>query len=235
MVGEDGGAMIGANVQERAYTAPFFAFIALFALGSLVGSLFEGQAAWYVATPNFWLFPLQTLVSGGLLWHWRRQYESSPVQQPLFTIGAGLLALAVWVVPQIMLKMPPRLEGFNPEHFGLGGPYWLNLSLRLIRMVVVVPIIEELFWRGFLLRFLIDQDFLKVPVGTYSRLSFWVVTAGFCLEHQPADYAGAILTGMLYNYVAYRTKSIGSCILAHAVTNAALAAYVLYTRQWGFW
>lgn len=227
--------MIGATVQERAYTGPFIAFLAAFGLGSLVHSIFEGQAAWYYAKPEYWLFPFQVVLCAALLWHWRRHYERSPIRQPLFVIAVGLLALGLWIAPQVFSLQPPRLVGFNPEYFGPGGPYWTNLGLRLVRAVIIVPIVEELFWRGFLLRFVINQDFLKVPIGTYTRASFWIVTAGFCLEHNPPDYPAAIACGMLYNYVAYRTKSLGSCILVHAVTNLGLCGYILYSRQWGFW
>jgi len=111
----------------------------------------------------------------------------------------------------------------------------VNLGLRFLRLVVVVPLLEEIFWRGFLLRYLINEDFTQVPMGAFSWLSFGVVTAGFCFEHSLPDWPAAILTGALYNLVAYRTRSLSSCVLVHAVTNALLGAYVLHTRQWGFW
>ena len=111
----------------------------------------------------------------------------------------------------------------------------VNLGVRLLRLIVVVPLLEELFWRGFLLRYLIREDFTKVPVGEFSWLSFGVVTAGFVFEHSFADWPAALLTGALYNIVAYRTRSLSSCVLVHAVTNALLGVYVLRTGQWGFW
>ena len=104
-----------------------------------------------------------------------------------------------------------------------------------LALVVVVPLLEEIFWRGFLLRELIHPDFTKVPFGTFSWASFGIVTAGFCLEHSPADWPAAILTGALYNLVAYRTRSLAACVLAHAITNLILSVYVMETKQWGFW
>lgn len=228
-------AMIGANVHERAYIGPFCAFVGLFALGELVHKLFEGQSAWWAATPEYWLFPLQVLIPAALLYHWRPLYQSSPPRRVSWSAAIGLIALGVWVAPQLLLHRAPRLEGFDPGHFGPGLPYTLNLTLRLARSIVVVPIVEELFWRGFLMRFVVDPDFTKVPVGAYTRWSFWIVTLGFVLEHNPPDWPAAALTGMLFNLVAYRTGSVGSCILAHAVTNAALSGYILYTGQFGFW
>jgi len=55
------------------------------------------------------------------------------------------------------------------------------------------------------------------------------------LEHSAPDWPAAIVAGLLYNMLAYRTKSLSSCVLAHALTNALLAAYILHTKQWGFW
>ena len=109
------------------------------------------------------------------------------------------------------------------------------VGLRFLRCVVVVPLLEEIFWRGFLLRELIHPDFTKVPFGSFSWASFSIVTVGFCLEHSPADWPAALLTGALYNLVAYRTRSLAACVLAHAVTNLILGIYVMETKQWGFW
>ena len=70
---------------------------------------------------------------------------------------------------------------------------------------------------------------------TFTWKSFLITSVAFCFEHQPADWPAALLTGALFNLVAYRTKSLAACVLTHAVTNLALAIYVLQTRQWGFW
>ncbi|MEI9892669.1 MAG: CAAX prenyl protease-related protein [Chthoniobacter sp.] len=135
-----------------------------------------------------------------------------------------------------MAGRAPAHGRVRPGIFGATGwPYAVNLGLRLVRLVIVVPLLEEIFWRGFLLRYLIDENFSRVPMGTFSWRSFSIVTAGFCLEHSFADWPAAILTGALYNLVAYRTKSLSSCVLVHAVTNALLGIYVLRTGQWGFW
>lgn len=227
--------MIGATAHERAYIGPFCAFIGLLLLGALVHKLFEGQSVWWAATPEYWIYPLQVLIPSALLYRWRALYQSSPPRRISWSAAIGIIALFVWIAPQFLLHRAPRLEGFDPGHFGPGLPYGLNLTLRLLRMILVVPIVEELFWRGFLLRFVVDPDFTKVPVGAYTRLSFWIVNAGFVAEHQMADWPAAAITSMLFNLVAYRTGSLGSCIIAHAVTNAALAGYVLYTGQFGFW
>ena len=113
--------------------------------------------------------------------------------------------------------------------------YWSTVLLRFARLVVVVPLVEEIFWRGFLLRYFINEKFDTVPIGTFSWLSFAVVTSGFAFIHNRADWPAAVITGALYNLVAYRTRSLASCVLAHAVTNLLLGLWIMNTHQWGFW
>jgi uncharacterized protein len=100
--------------------------------------------------------------------------------------------------------------------------------------VLIVPVVEELFWRAWLMRWLINTDFQQVKLGTYSPLAFWVTAVLFASEHGPYWDVG-LLTGIIYNSWMIRTKSVGNCILMHAVTNGALSAYVIATAQWQYW
>lgn len=228
--------MLSATTQEKAYLAPFFGFFAVLAGGSALAHGFEGYAFWMVRAPQYWIYPLQTLLCAGLLVHWWHCYGLRPPRRPIFATGIGLLALVIWIAPQEWLGFPARREGFDPAYFGAEGwPYALNLGLRFIRLAIVVPLVEEIFWRGFLLRYLIRDDFTEIPIGTFSWRSFAIVTAAFCLEHAPSDWPAAALTGALYNLVAYHTRSLSACVLTHAVTNLFLGGYILRTGQWGFW
>lgn len=228
--------MFGATPKEKAYLGPFLAFFVLLGLGSAVAHFGEGRAFWVFNEPSYWVMPLQTVVCGALLIHFWPQYELAWPRKLGLTIGIGVLALVIWIAPQLWFRAAPRLEGFNPEFFGATGwPYALNVGVRFVRLVVVVPLLEEIFWRGFLLRYLINENFTAVPFGQFSWFSFGIVTAGFCLEHSLPDYPAAILTGVLYNVLAYRSRSLSACVLTHAITNALLGGYVLYSRQWGFW
>jgi CAAX prenyl protease-like protein len=128
------------------------------------------------------------------------------------------------------------VDGFNLDTLApWPALYRGELILRLARTALVVPLLEEIFWRGFLLRYLIDEKFETVPMGAYAWKANAVVVIGFMLEHSSQDWAAALVAGLLYNVVAYRTRSLSCCVLAHAVTNALLAGFILSTRQWGFW
>jgi CAAX prenyl protease-like protein len=108
------------------------------------------------------------------------------------------------------------------------------IVFRILVSVITVPILEELFWRGWLMRWLINPDFEKVPLGAYAPMAFWVVAALFASEHGPFWDVG-LITGVIYNWWMVRTRSLWDCILMHAVTNACLAWYVLQYRQWMYW
>jgi hypothetical protein len=97
-----------------------------------------------------------------------------------------------------------------------------------------VPIVEELFWRGWLMRWLIRSDFESVPLGSYTPMSFWVSAVLFAAEHG-AYWDVGLLAGIAYNLWIMKTRRLGDCILAHAVTNASLSAYVIWTGQWRYW
>jgi CAAX prenyl protease-like protein len=111
---------------------------------------------------------------------------------------------------------------------------WPVLTLRMVRAVVIVPIIEELFWRAWMMRWIIEQDFRSVPMGTYTLQSFWIVAVLFASEHGPYWDVG-LIAGVVYNWWLVRTKNLGDTILAHALTNFLLGAYVIGTGKWEYW
>ncbi|MEA3208845.1 MAG: protease family protein [Chthoniobacter sp.] len=229
--------MYFAAPKEKAHLAPFAAFFAFLVLTGLLEKVFEGVAKpWWMAEPRFWIFPLQTLVCGWLLVRGWEQYDWRAPTRPVLATAVGIAVLSIWIAPQAWLGFPARRDGFDPTLLGPSGwVFQVTVALRFLRLAVVVPLLEEIFWRGFLLRYLIREPFSSVPFGTWSPLSFAVVTIGFCLEHQPADWPAAAIAGALYNFVAYRTGSLSACVLAHAVTNLGLGMFVMRTGQWGFW
>lgn len=217
----------------RAYTMPMGVFIAGLMLVSLLKR--AGAGPW-LETPEYWIYPIQTLACAAVLLRYRHGYELARPRRVLFTIAIAALVFVLWISPQAFLGLDPRIEGYNPEAFGnRPALYWTLLLFRFLRMVVIVPFVEEIFWRGFLLRYLINERFTKVPSGAFTWFSFTGVAIGFMLVHSTPDWPAALITGALYNFVAYRTKSLGACVLAHAITNLLLGLWIMQTRQWGFW
>lgn len=229
----DSEPKINSKKPLIAFTLPMAAFLGLLALAAALRN--TGGGFW-LASPEYWVYPAQTLICGALLLRFWRMYQFSAPAGILFTIGIGLLVFVLWIAPQQLFGVAPRLAGFDPNVFAAQPAlYWLTILFRFLRLVVVVPLVEEIFWRGFLLRYLIDEKFVRVPVGAFSWVSFTVVTLGFGFTHSSADWVAALITGALYNFVAYRTRNLASCVLAHAVTNLCLGIWIMTSRQWGFW
>ncbi|MGH9647980.1 MAG: CAAX prenyl protease-related protein, partial [Bryobacteraceae bacterium] len=107
------------------------------------------------------------------------------------------------------------------------------LTLRTLRAAVFVPIAEELFWRAWLMRWIISQDFTKIPLGAWSARAFWIVAVLFAVEHGALWDVG-LAAGILYNWWMVRTKSLGDVMVAHGVTNLVLSAYVIFAGRWEY-
>ena len=108
------------------------------------------------------------------------------------------------------------------------------LFCGLLALIIwIVPVMEELFWRSFLMRYLINQDFRSVPMGAFTWFSFMGVAILFGLEHHRVIVG--IIAGLLYNLLLIRQKKLKGAILAHGVTNLGLGIYVLLTGSWMFW
>lgn len=163
-------------------------------------------------------------------------------KSPLASVMLGAAVFAAWVAPDLLIHgwrnhwlfqnaITGKLESSLAPAV-LSDPFMI--SLRVIRAVAVVPLIEELFWRGWLMRWLIRHDFLSVPPGTYDHRSFWTTAVLFASVHGPYWDVG-LMAGAVYNGWMVRTRSLADLVLAHAVTNACLAAFVLRTNQWEYW
>jgi uncharacterized protein len=154
----------------------------------------------------------------------------------------GVAVFLVWVGPDLIFPtyrqhwlfqnfLMGRLTNSIPEN-AISNP--LVLWPRIIQAVVMVPILEELFWRAWLMRWLISPQFEKVPLGAYQAGAFWITAVLFASEHGPYWDVG-LVAGVAYNWWMVRTRRLGDCILVHAVTNACLCGYVVATRHWEYW
>jgi CAAX prenyl protease-like protein len=160
----------------------------------------------------------------------------------LLSIIIGFLVFVLWIGPELMNPHYRQDILFSNMIVGSVGsslrPEALSsnsvLFWRTVRASTVVPVAEELFWRAWLMRWIINSDFQKVPLGAYSALAFWVTALLFAAEHGPYWDVG-LLAGIIYNVWMLRSKSLGDCIVMHAVTNLVLSLYVIRYGQWQYW
>ncbi len=244
--------------KSVAHVAPLFVFMLFLLVPSLLemtGFVVKNEYyPWYRRAPEQWLYPLQTLVGLVLLARFWRHYEFAPVNLRAMGIGtlAGLVGIAFWIVPGYLFRQhgigegwptflgfADRLDGFDPSFIKEESAFWYLAAIgaRFLRMVVVVALVEEIFWRGFLMRYLLDVDgnFWKQPFGKFTVRSFLIVTLIVTIAHAPVDYAAAFLYGSLAYGVAVWTKSLFACVWMHAVANLTLGIYTMSTDQWGYW
>ncbi len=239
-----------------AHTVPLIVFVLFTSLPGWF-RIENAELPWYRQGPEHWIYPVQTLVCLGLLLFWRHHYVIRPWRGLGLAILLGVAGIAVWIAPGYIhflyrgqmtawpgwwewLGWSDRYEGFDPgllmDH---PAGQVASVMMRLVRMVFIVPFVEELFWRGFLMRYVVAEkrgiDWRLIPFGTHHWMSFWVTTLGVTLIHHTADWPAAFVWGALMYWLAVRTRSLGSCLVMHAVGNLILGIYVLQTQQWGFW
>lgn len=219
----------GAN-PAWPYVAPFAAFVALLA------------AAPYLPGPPGAAYAWRVVVAAAALLVWSRGVVALKPSRWAASVVAGVAVFAVWVGPDLLWPgyrshwllqnaLTGAVPSAAPEPHQLGARY---LLFRILGSVVLVPIIEELFWRAWLMRYLIARDFRAVAPGTWQAGAFWITAALFASEHG-AYWDVGLAAGIIYNWWMIRTRSLADCILAHAVTNGCLAAYVLLTGRWQYW
>jgi uncharacterized protein len=209
--------------------APFAAFVALLGLERMLG--------W----PPQWAYPVRIVIVTGILAGISRPYAGLRARRPWASAALGIAVFVVWIAPDLLFHYRHYWIFQNAVTGAASGSLApalqhdvFFLTCRVASSVLLVPVIEELFWRGWVMRWLVDSDFRKVPLGAYTAGSFWLAAILFGSEHGPYWEVG-VAAGIAYNWWIVRTRNLADCILAHAVTNACLSAYVLIGGQWQYW
>ena len=213
------------HIQSRHPWLPYVAPFALFLALTFVQTSVTGAVAW--------MYPAKTIVVGLALLYFLRALPPLTVR---YTGLAGIVGIAVfvmWVLPEGTYPYLGTPEPYDPfAHLASPWVYgWI--AIRILGSSLVVPVMEEYFWRGFLIRWIVNPDFRRVAIGTFSWPSFVITSLLFASEHN--RWLVGLAAGVAYNLLLYRTRSLYACIVAHAVTNLALGIFVLYTGAWSFW
>ncbi len=180
-----------------------------------------------------WVYPAKTIAVAVALIYFRKEYEELRPGFSLLAVIVGLLAIAIWIGIDPFYPKFGNSAVFDPTAISPLAQLNMFLVFRILGAVIVVPVMEELFWRAFLIRWLVNENFKSVPVGTFTGLSFGVTVGMFGAEHY--QWLAGLICGALYNWLYYKRKDVFACVIAHAVSNAALAAWVLSRGDWKFW
>jgi len=211
-----------AGNPTAAYLAPLVAIVATsMVTGSFTGRGFDA------------LYALRVITAGAALWAGRRHYRDLAWTWSWGAVGIGIAAFVLWLAlePAATPGAPDAIGGALAAMPAAAAGAWL--VARIVGAVVTVPLAEELAFRGYLLRRLVDRDFQAVPPRRFTWLAFLGSSLLFGALHD--RFLAGTLAGMLYAGALHRRGAIGDAITAHATTNALLAAWVLATRSWSLW
>lgn len=185
-----------------------------------------------------WLYPVKIAAVIAALWHYRAHYAELRVACPRWpglaaAIVVGVVVFVLWInLDSGWLKLGSGEGGYDPRT-GDGGLNWALVVMRLVGAALVVPLMEELFWRSFLMRWIQHQRFLQVDPRGVGLTAILVSSVLFGLEHS-LWFAG-IIAGLAYAGLYRATGNLWTAIIAHAVTNLVLGLWVLYSGAWSFW
>src|SRR5688572_4387433 len=209
--------------------APFAVFIALLAATPVVEGFVD---------PRWWVVGRALVAAAILVVFWRAYEElrtpgALPLGEGMGAIGVGIAVAVAWI----------GLD-FGWTHLGEPGTGFIPLRpdgsldaalvvLRLFGFVLVVPLMEELFWRSFLMRRVDRADFLAVDPRAVSMLALVVTSVAFALEHR--EWLAGALAGLAYGMLYRRTGNLRACIASHASTNLTIAGWILATGAWTLW
>lgn len=214
---------------------PFMVYLLLLGLVGLV------PPTWQPA-----VIALRGAASLAVVWLLRRHLPPwGRPHWPIVIVGGALVGWG-WVAGQYAfdaLGLPrwfPLYPGGGAgdadlrDVLGAGKLFQATVVWRLIVACTAVPVVEELFWRAFLLRALIDwHNFERVPLGTFTWVSFLGTSLLSVMQH-PGNWGVSILCWMAFNGVFYWTRSIMCLVLLHGFTNLVLYIIVIRTGDWSF-
>lgn len=226
-----------------AFVLPLIAYLFLTGISPKFGAdAAPAAATWYLVIVTF-----EVLLVGGLLFYFRRVYLSHfPMAIDGLAFVVGAIGIVVWVglcslgwEASILASMGrsdwlAERVAVNPwEHYENGWRIAF-LVLRFAMLVVIVPVAEELFVRGWLARAVESSDWYQVPLAQVGWRGLLAVTVYGVLSH-PAEALAAAAWFSMVSWLMVRTGKFWNCVIAHAVTNLLLGLYVIATGQWQYW
>ena len=216
-----------------ARAVPFALFIGLLALRGAAPQ----DGSWGI-DPR-WIYGWAVLlVSAMLLWFWREYGELAAQTRPTFKEAAlatlaGAGVFVVWIsLDAPWMSLGQATAGFRPVD-SQGNVMWPLVALRCAGATLLVPVMEELFWRSFLMRWIEAATFEGVDPRRVGLKAIVLSTFVFTLAH--TLWLAAIVAGLAYALLYVRTGKLWVAVIAHAVTNGALSVWVVFTGNWGYW
>jgi hypothetical protein len=208
-----------------ARVAPFLVFLAL--------TFCQGK---FGAASAYWFYLAKTVVGIWLVWEmrpvvwemrWAFSWEAAVVGIGIFAVWAGLDPFYPHLSKSGMAWDPPGQFGEN------SALAWLMMATRILGSTLVVPPLEEVFYRSFVYRYLANQNFLSVPLNRFLPWPFLATAVLFGFSHN--EWLAGILCGAAYQWLVLRKDRLGDAMTAHAITNFLLGVWIVWKGAWHFW
>lgn len=199
----------------------------------LVLTFLQGQ---FGEASRYWLYLVKTILGAAMLWavwpsisemRWKLSGEA---------VVVGIAVFAIWVgLDNFYPHLGKSGTPWNPhQQFGKDSTFaWLSICVRLVGSTLVVPPLEEVFYRSFVYRSIIRPDFQTMPLGRFHLGSFLATSTIFGLAHH--EWLAGILCGFAYQGLVCRKKRLGDAMTAHAITNLLLGLWIIWQGDWKFW
>jgi CAAX prenyl protease-like protein len=196
--------------------------------------------AFFGPDSKYFFYAAKTVIGAWLVWEMRALVPEMRWAFSWEAVVAGIVICVLWIKldpfypPNHIIMKPVPGDEWEPfARFGKGsGLAWTLIVIRTLGMTFVVPPLEEVFYRSFLYRKFIKNDFMQVPIGYFAGASFLAVSVAFGLMHY--EWLPGILCGMAYLGLVIRKKRLGDAMTAHAITNFLLAVWVVWRGDWKF-
>lgn len=208
---------------------PFLAYVFFIFAGDML------ERMGHTPSSLLWLYPVKITVVIVLLALFWRDYNELGRPAPRRTVAlaaaAGAVVLVLWISLDAPWMIVGAAAGYDPR---LGGAIdWPLALVRLAGAALVVPVMEELFWRSFLMRWIESAEFQSVDPSRLGIKSFVVTVVLFGFEHNL--WLAGIVAGAVYGWLYHRCRTLWAPIVAHAVTNGLLGVWVVATGNWSYW
>jgi CAAX prenyl protease-like protein len=218
--------------------APFLVFLAL--------TVCQGK---FGAASAYWFYLAKTLAGVWLVWEmkplvaemrWAVSWEAVLVGVGIFAVWVGISGDwttqdSLWSKLGLAHSQAASAKNWNPhEHFGNNSALaWLMIATRILGSTLIVPPLEEVFYRSFLYRYVANQNFLSVPLNQFLPWPFLATAFVFGFSHN--EWLAGILCGAAYQWLVIRKNRLGDAMTAHAITNFLLGIWVVWKPAWNFW
>ncbi|RJG15141.1 CAAX prenyl protease-related protein [Massilia cavernae] len=164
--------------------------------------------------------------------HYTELYDASlGARAAIVALVTGAVVLVLWISLDADWMAVGSAPGFKPVTDGRID--WLMVAVRIFGAALVVPVMEELFWRSFLMRWIETPDFERLDPSQVKWKGFAITVLLFGFEHNL--WLAGMVAGAAYNLLYVRHRSLWSPILAHALTNGLLGVWIVYTGSWNYW